>query len=127
MFVFSLLFVLSSKAAASLHPTTSPLQNNTFICGVTRNFTAANGYIKSPGYPVRYPSSTFCTYDIHVGWGLRIELTWKDFDIDGDMPECSSANCDYVEAFTGYVIKYIHCISDFLTVNRTLEKRQTGS
>ena len=115
MFVTILLFLLSSEAAASLHPTTNPVQNNTFICGVTRNFTSANGYIKSPGYPIRYPSSTFCTYDIHVPWGLRIELTWKDFDIDGYMPECSSANGDYVEAFTGYVIEFIHFISDLFS------------
>ena len=94
---------LFCEATASLHPTESPIQNNTFICGATRNFTAATGFIESPGYPIRYPTNVYCAYDINVDWGFRIELTWKDFDIDGDMPYCSGANDDYVEAFTGLV------------------------
>ena len=101
MIVVSLLLLLSSEVAASLHPTISPLQNNTWICGKVRSFTGATGAIHSPGYPYRYPSNTYCSYDITVNLGFRIELTWKDFDIDGDMPHCNSKNGDYVEAFTG--------------------------
>jgi len=101
MIVFSLLLLLLREVAASLHPTISPLQSNTRICGKVRSFAGETGSIQSPGYPYRYPSNTYCSYDITVNLGFRIELTWKDFDIDGDMPHCNSKNGDYVEAFTG--------------------------
>ena len=99
--ILALLVLIANEVQSSLHPTSSPTNNNTFVCGSTRNFTGVSGIIKSPGYPVRYPSNLYCTYDINVEWGNRVELEWKDFDVDGNMPDCNSANGDYVEVYTG--------------------------
>lgn len=97
--------LLLEQIPASLHPATNPdpVNINTIICGSKRNFTESKGVIQSPGYPSRYPANVLCTYEINVDYGMRVELTWKDFDVDGAMPDCDTAGGDYVQVYTGYV------------------------
>lgn len=97
---------LLNEVSASIHPHDNDpsINNNTNICGSQLHFTSMTGIIQTPGYPIRYPGNVFCTYAINVTEGLRIELRWKDFDVDGNMPDCASEDDDYVEIFTGFVI-----------------------
>ena len=107
IFIIVSLMQSVTLVTASIHPKPdkdSSVNNNTFVCGHSREFGDRAGTISSPGYPVRYPANVICTYNIEVDWGLRIELKWKDFDVDGNMPDCDEAKSDYVEIFTGCVL-----------------------
>ncbi|XP_013185402.1 cubilin [Amyelois transitella] len=43
-----------------------------------------SGVIKSPGYPFTYPENRMCEYVIETSPGKAIQLTFQDFDIEGD-------------------------------------------
>ena len=68
------------------------------------NFTGCNyiqtspfGSIVSPGYPVRYPPHTACTWTINSRPGTVIRLFFNDFYIEGT-PGCKS---DYLLLYDG--------------------------
>ncbi|BHF77144.1 Bone morphoproteintic protein 1 [Sparganum proliferum] len=58
---------------------------------------ANQGIITSPGYPREYPPNANCTWLIEVPFGFSVVLTFKSFELEGQM------NCpyDYVEVFDG--------------------------
>ena len=83
-------------------------------CGRILKSTASSGYLSSPsknrygGFTSMspsviqsgdYPAGVDCSYIIAVPSGRAIRLTWNSFDINGNMPDCSSG--DYVEVFIG--------------------------
>ena len=61
------------------------------ICGA--EFTVQTGYIKTPGYPYRYPSKANCVWKIRGSRGFRTKIEFLDFKIE------FSRNClyDYLE------------------------------
>eukprot|EP00794_Sanderia_malayensis_P003246 gene3246-3727_t len=59
------------------------------VCGGA--YTANNGLVTSPNYPSLHPLSIECTYTITVVAGSRIQLYFRDFDIEGS----GNANCQY--------------------------------
>nr|XP_058969814.1 tolloid-like protein 2 isoform X2 [Pocillopora verrucosa] len=63
-------------------------------------YTSSSGTVSSPSYSTSstYANNLYCTYDITVGSGSGIKLTWLSFDIKGKMPNCDD---DYVEIFIG--------------------------
>ena len=42
-----------------------------------------NGEIKSPRFPLNYPDEVNCEWKIGVEEGLRIKLTFSDFEVIG--------------------------------------------
>ena len=65
-----------------------------------RTFTNSSGTVTLPYYQSlsHYANNLNCLYDIRVGSGNAIRLTWTLFDIKGKMPSCDD---DYVEIFIG--------------------------
>ncbi len=96
------LLLSSDLVSTSIHPKhkVGGPNNNTEICG-KRLFTENSGHFASPGFPVRYPLNIICTYEIAVEYDFRIELHWKDFDVDGFMPHCEDKESDYVNVYFG--------------------------
>ncbi|CAH2325876.1 astacin-like metalloendopeptidase [Pelobates cultripes] len=60
---------------------------STVTCGETA--TSVNGILSSPGYPIRYPASTDCTWTIVAAVGYRILLEFTFFSLE------TSRNCIY--------------------------------
>ena len=55
--------------------------------------------VQSPGYSGGlYPSSTNCTYAIQVAEGKRVSLQVTEFNVLGEMPNCTE---DYLEVIVG--------------------------
>ncbi|CAG0879099.1 unnamed protein product [Darwinula stevensoni] len=46
------------------------------------DFTAPSGNFSSPNYPDNYDDNSFCVYEIDVGEGNGIELTFLDFELE---------------------------------------------
>lgn len=79
------------------------------VCGQTQS-SLSSGYLSSPtttgigGFgqivssTYRYPTNTDCLYEINAPNGQGVKLTWEKFDINGNMPDCST---DYVEVLIG--------------------------
>ena len=63
-------------------------------------FSASYGNITSPDYYSRssYANNQDCQLDIKVRYGYAVKLSWSDFDVKGDMPNCYD---DYVEIYIG--------------------------
>jgi len=59
-----------------------------YVCG--GKFTEDNGYITSPFYPLPYPPSTSCIYDISGPLDGQVALTCAQFALS---PACSSKRC----------------------------------
>ena len=51
-------------------------------CGQVVNHT-----LKSPGYPNNYQNSTDCSYVIPISQGTRLNIIFKDFDVEPG-PNC---------------------------------------
>ncbi|KAM8939155.1 embryonic protein UVS.2-like [Pelodytes ibericus] len=60
---------------------------STVNCGGT--LTSSAGTLTSPGYPIRYPSSTSCTWTIVAPVGFRVLLNFNAFSLE------SSRKCMY--------------------------------
>ena len=74
-----------------------------FLCFLSascdRTFTSSSGTVTLPDQTsLYYANNLNCQYDIQVGSGNAIRLTWTSFDIKGKMPSCYT---DYVEIFIG--------------------------
>ena len=68
---------------------------NCLVCGGI--YSANNGVISSPNYPVPYEADRECEYDIIAPLGSVIELTVLDLDIEGH----SNCEFDNLEIFDG--------------------------
>lgn len=67
-------------------------------CASMTQLTNTSGWFSSPGFPSSYPNNVECAWTIPIPPGLKIYLTFLEFDVE----ECgASCSCDYVEvAFT---------------------------
>ena len=64
------------------------LVNLSDIVACEYRFTAAEGYVKTPGYPNSYPNGLNCSWLITVPQGSRIKLSSEVFDLE------STYNCE---------------------------------
>ena len=71
-------------------------------CGITQ-FNDPEGTISSP---TSYPRGQSCVYKIEQPsiFMSFIKLSWRRFEIDGEMPSC---NKDYLEVYAGLVSHHI--------------------
>ena len=72
-----------------------------FAAFCDKTFSSSLGAITSPDYYSRssYANNQDCQLDIKVSSpGSAVKLTWSDFDVKGDMPNCYD---DYVEIYIG--------------------------
>lgn len=83
--------------------------------GCDQDYTSFSGTVSSPSFSSRstYENSLDCTYDIEVGSGYGIKLSWSTFDVRGEMPDCSE---DSVEIFIGCVFNR-HSIGKYCSEN----------
>ena len=70
------------------------------LASCDKTFSSSYGTITSPDYYSRssYANNQNCQLDIRVSSGYAVKLTWSDFDVKGDMPNCYD---DYVEIYIG--------------------------
>ena len=83
--------------------------------GCDQDYTSFSGTVSSPSFSSRstYENLLDCTYDIEVGSGYGIKLSWSTFDVRGEMPDCSE---DSVEIFIGCVSNR-HSIGKYCSEN----------
>lgn len=63
-------------------------------CASMTQLTNTSGWFSSPGFPSSYPNNVECAWTIPIPPGLKIYLTFLEFDVE----ECgASCSCDYVE------------------------------
>lgn len=63
-------------------------------CASLTQLTNTSGWFSSPGFPSSYPNNVECAWTIPIPPGLKIYLTFLEFDVE----ECgASCSCDYVE------------------------------
>ena len=61
------------------------------------SFTSNNGLITSPNYPSVHPVSIECVYKITVAAGNKVQVYFRDFNIEAH----SSCNYDFLEVRDG--------------------------
>ena len=77
--------------------TTQCSPSNSFYNNNNLRFSSSSGTIRSPQYPLNYPSSMQCTWIITVPYGKKAELSFTSVSTEGGI--CSSN--DYVQVRDG--------------------------
>lgn len=70
----------------------------------SQNFTSANGVIKSPKYPEKYPNNAQCTYIIFAPKMSEIIMEFESFELEPDSNAQAGRPCryDYLEIWDGF-------------------------
>ncbi|XP_044151178.1 neuropilin-1 isoform X1 [Bufo gargarizans] len=70
----------------------------------SQNFTSANGVIKSPKYPEKYPNNAQCTYIIFAPKMSEIIMEFESFELEPDTNAQVGRPCryDYLEIWDGF-------------------------
>ncbi|CAJ1073023.1 neuropilin-1a-like isoform X1 [Xyrichtys novacula] len=70
----------------------------------SRNFTAPNGTIKTPGFPEKYPNNLDCTFMIFAPKMSEIMVEFDSFDMEPDTTPPPGALCryDWLEIWDGF-------------------------
>uniref|UniRef100_A0A8C5I768 Neuropilin n=1 Tax=Gouania willdenowi TaxID=441366 RepID=A0A8C5I768_GOUWI len=70
----------------------------------SRNFTAPKGFIKTPGFPEKYPNNLDCTFMIFAPKMSEIVVDFDSFDMEPDTTPPPGALCryDWLEIWDGF-------------------------
>nr|XP_020468074.1 neuropilin-1a-like isoform X2 [Monopterus albus] len=70
----------------------------------SRNFTAPRGFIKTPGFPDKYPNNLDCTFMIFAPKMSEIVVEFDSFDMEPDTTPPPGALCryDWLEIWDGF-------------------------
>ncbi|TSK16050.1 Neuropilin-1a [Bagarius yarrelli] len=70
----------------------------------SRNFTTKSGFIKSPGFPEKYPNNLDCTFMIFAPKMSEIILEFESFELEPDTQPTAGVSCrfDRVEIWDGF-------------------------
>ncbi|XP_078362124.1 uncharacterized protein LOC144646412 isoform X4 [Oculina patagonica] len=83
---------------------TMSYQENTKVCG-----SVVKNTLKSPGYPNSYENDTDCIYVVPIPPGMAMNISFKDFDIEGRHSE-QECRFDYVKIGNDQNNKYgVYC------------------
>ncbi|XP_040197485.1 high choriolytic enzyme 1-like [Rana temporaria] len=78
-------------------PTPTPTTVLSNACNGMVMLTAPQGVITSPNFPNNYTNNAYCYWNI-ITTNSRLNITFTDFDIDGDMNSCTT---DKLQIFKG--------------------------
>ncbi|KAM9488336.1 neuropilin-1a isoform 2-T2 [Clarias gariepinus] len=70
----------------------------------SRNFTSKSGFIKSPGFPEKYPNNLDCTFMIFAPKMSEIILEFESFELEPDTQPTAGVYCrfDRLEIWDGF-------------------------
>ncbi|XP_066929338.1 cubilin-like isoform X2 [Clytia hemisphaerica] len=71
---------------------------NYTIQGCSEDFFNDKGTFTSPNYPADYPNRAYCLWRIRVSAGMKVQLTFQDFALEG---HCDR---DSVTVYNGYLL-----------------------
>ena len=68
------------------------------LIGCSEDFFDDKGTFTSPNYPEDYPNNAYCLWRIRVSSGMKIQLTFQDFALEGH------CHRDSVTVYNGYLL-----------------------